>query len=54
MSIEYCDKCGKNIDTDLNAEHFADEVSGCEDTFECLMSPECPCDDCQKENTKMD
>lgn len=22
MSIQYCHKCGKNIDTDFNAEHF--------------------------------
>lgn len=22
--------------------------------FECKMSPECPCDDCQRENVKMD
>lgn len=34
MSIQYCHKCGKTIDTDFNAEHFADEVDGCEDTFE--------------------
>ena len=22
--------------------------------YGCLMTPECPCDDCQKENIKMD
>ena len=33
MSIEYCEKCHKHIDTDYNAEHFADDVEGCEDTF---------------------
>lgn len=50
MSIEYCKQCEKYIDTDFNAEHFDKEVGGCEDTFECSMSPECPCDDCQKEH----
>ena len=54
MSIEHCPKCNQNIDTDFNAEHFADEVGGCEITFECSMSPECPCEDCQKENVVMD
>lgn len=54
MSIEHCPKCNQNIDTDFNAEHFADEVGGCETTLECSMSPECPCEDCQKENVVMD
>jgi hypothetical protein len=54
MSIQYCEKCNQYIDTDFNAEHFADEVGGCETTFECTMSPDCPCEDCQRENVKMD
>jgi len=24
MSIEHCDKCGQNIDTDYNTDHDAD------------------------------
>ena len=54
MSIQHCDKCNSYIDTDFNAEHFADEAGGCVDTFECSASPSCPCDDCQKENVKQD
>ena len=34
MSIQYCHKCDSYIDTDLNAEHFDEEVNGCEDTSE--------------------
>jgi hypothetical protein len=34
MSMEYCEKCDQFIDTDFNAEHFADDVNGCETTFE--------------------
>jgi len=34
MSIEYCNKCDSHIDTDFNAEHFDEEVNGCEDSFE--------------------
>ena len=34
MSIEYCNKCDSHIDTDFNAEHFSEEVDGCEATFE--------------------
>jgi len=34
MSIIYCDKCDKFVDTDFNAEHFDEEVNGCEATFE--------------------
>lgn len=34
MSLEYCHKCGQTIDTDFNAEHFDDEVNGCETTYE--------------------
>jgi len=34
MNIEYCDKCDSHIDTDFNAEHFDEEVNGCEATFE--------------------
>ena len=34
MSIQYCEKCDQYIDTDFNAEHFDEEVGGCEDTFE--------------------
>jgi hypothetical protein len=54
MSVEYCTKCDQYIDTDFNAEHFADEVANCEDMFECSMSTECPCENCQKENVVMD
>lgn len=54
MSIQYCEKCNQYIDTDFNSEHFDDEVNGCETTFECSMSPDCPCDYCQKNNIKMD
>ena len=35
MSVVYCDKCDKHIDTDFNAEHF-DEVDGnieCEEEY---------------------
>lgn len=47
MSIEHCDKCGKMIDTDFNAEHFDEEVEGCEDTYEekldeTITYPKCP------------
>ena len=36
MSVVYCDKCNSQIDTDFNAEHFDQEVNGCEATFtEC-------------------
>jgi len=34
MSIEYCNRCDSQIDTDFNAEHFDEEVNGCEATFE--------------------
>ena len=34
MSIEYCNKCDRQVDTDFNAEHFGEEVNGCEATFE--------------------
>ena len=30
----YCEKCDSYIDTDYNAEHFDDEVNGCETMFE--------------------
>ncbi len=34
MSIVYCEKCDKYVDTDFNAEHFDKEVDGCEDNYE--------------------
>jgi len=34
MSIEYCEKCDEHIDTDFNAEHFDEEVNGCETTYQ--------------------
>jgi hypothetical protein len=34
MSIQYCEKCDANIDTDYDAEHFDEEYNGCRDTFE--------------------
>lgn len=48
MSIEYCNICDKHYDTDFEttSEHAN---NGC-----CSMSPECECDDCEKENVKMD
>jgi hypothetical protein len=33
MSIVYCEKCQKYIDTDYNAEHFEEDVDGCEDIY---------------------
>jgi len=33
MSIEYCQRCDSYIDTDLDAEHFDEEVNGCETMF---------------------
>jgi len=30
MSLMYCHQCGNHIDTDYDAEHFDDEVNGCE------------------------
>jgi hypothetical protein len=32
MSIQYCDYCGINIDTDFDAEHFI-----CQDIYTCVM-----------------
>jgi len=34
MSITFCDKCDNYIDTDFNAEHFDEEVKGCETSYE--------------------
>ena len=34
MSVQYCHKCDTIIDIDFNAEHFDDEVDGCETTKE--------------------
>jgi len=33
MSLEFCDKCDTVIDTDFNAEHFDEDVQGCETTY---------------------
>jgi len=36
MSIQHCEKCNSDIDTDFNAEPFDEEANGCEATFtEC-------------------
>jgi len=34
MSIVYCHKCDTYIDTDFNAEHFDEEVRGCETSYQ--------------------
>ena len=47
MSIEYCQKCSKYIDTDFNTDHFDKEVDCCETKFEAEQARQ---DDIQ-ENT---
>lgn len=39
MSIEYCYKCNKLIDTDYDAEHF-------EECYKCMIPLVCECEEC--------
>ena len=40
---------------DKKEKEFAEEIRDKEqEYFECTMSPDCPCSDCQAENVKMD
>ncbi len=48
MSIEYCHKCDRHIDTDFNAEHFYED----EDTglLECEMEKQGDLEELDKDN----
>ena len=53
---KWCCMAGKNLQEGFSV--FADTEDKALDLFnerfECFMSPDCPCDCCQKENIKMD
>ena len=47
----------KNVNEDFKKTIKPSEIDNLEDTDDeedCKMSPECDCDDCQRENVKMD
>ena len=55
MSIIYCELCQKYVEDDVKIDTDFDKHHDYEcPNFECSISPNCPCEDCQKENVKMD
>lgn len=46
-----CPNC--EVNGDDCPKYLEDFICG-DNIFECSMSPDCPCDDCQKENVIMD